>query len=343
MRGQRAPRHLTRSEPRASLFCALTHGVVRTRASATSPVHVQALGDRTASFDSIMTHQSDVNDPRIHRELQQLNELRLAPSLTTDTTPALLAVETQRRLYENDYLAVCRTAVAARASEAPRDRDRFLAWFEALRANGPGQHDPLFPWLEREATLEQLRWFLRQEVAGEAGFDDLVALTQVRMPEQAKLELARNYWDEMGRGNASAMHGPMLARLAIALELDRSMEPVAEAVALGNLLAGLAFNRHYAFHSIGALGVVELTAPDRTRAVNLGLKRLGVHARDRQYYALHSTLDIAHSRAWNREVIGPLVAEDPSRTTAIAEGALMRLRAGELCFIRYRRELGVAA
>ncbi len=282
-----------------------------------------------------------VDDPRLHRELQILNEVRLKPSLSTATSPELLALETERRLLENDFLAACRTAVVAQAQEAPRDADGFVAWFQALREIGPGQHDPLFPWLEHEASFDQLRWFLRQEVAGEAGFDDLVALTQLRMPQQAKLELARNYWDEMGRGIANAMHGPMLARLADALELDRTLEPVAEALALSTLLAGLAFNRHYAFHAVGALGVVELTAPDRTRCVNLGLKRLGVRPRDRQYYALHATLDIAHSREWNREVIAPLVREDPNCAVAIAEGALMRLRAGEQCFIRYRRELGV--
>jgi hypothetical protein len=282
-----------------------------------------------------------VDERQLHHELQVLNELRLKPSLANHTTPEVLAIETKRRLLENDFLAACRDEVAARASDTPRDANGFIAWFAALRETGPGQHDPLFPWLEREASLEELRWFLRQEVAGEAGFDDLVALTQLRMPDQAKLELARNYWDEMGRGNPGGMHGPMLARLADALALDRSIEPVPEAIALSNVLAGLAFNRHYAFHAIGALGVVELTAPDRTRAVNLGLKRLGVAAHDRQYYALHATLDIAHSREWNREVIVPLVAEDPTRAVAIAEGALMRLTAGERCFARYRRELGV--
>lgn len=284
-----------------------------------------------------------VDESGLHRELHELNVTRLEPTLARETSPDSLAIESRRRLLENEFLAACRDAIAARATQAPRDGYGFIGWFEALRDNGPGQHDPLFPWLEHEASLEQLRWFLRQEVAGEAGFDDLVALTQLRMPDQPKLELARNYWDEMGRGVASAMHGPMLSRLADALELDRSIEPVGEAIALGNLLAGLAFNRHYAFHAVGALGVVELTAPDRTRSVNLGLKRLGVHARDRQYYALHATLDIAHSRAWNREVIVPLVREDPRRAQAIAEGALMRLAAGEQCFVRYRRELGVAS
>ena len=53
-------------------------------------------------------------------------------------------------------------------------------------------------WIAGEASLEQLKWFFEQEAAGEAGFDDLVALTQVKLPAGAKLELARNYWDEMG-------------------------------------------------------------------------------------------------------------------------------------------------
>jgi hypothetical protein len=282
-------------------------------------------------------------DGEIHRELQHLNELRLKPSHDGTAASSALQSEVERRELEIRFLASCRATEEARAQTAPVDADAFVAWFEALRDTGPGQNDPLFAWLEQHATLDQLRWFIRQEVAGEAGFDDLVALTQLGMPERPKLELARNYWDEMGRGHATAMHGPMLARLAEALEIDRSIEPVAEALALSNLLVGLAFNRCYAFHAIGALGVIELTAPGRTGCVSRGLKRLGVSAHDRQYYALHATLDIAHSKSWNSEVIGPLVRENPRRAYAIAEGALMRLRAGERCFVRYRRDLGVPA
>ena len=68
--------------------------------------------------------------------------------------------------------------------------------------------------------MEEMKWFLTQEVAGEAGFEDLTALTQVKLPTRAKLELARNYWDEMGRGNARGMHGPLLAMLANRLGLE---------------------------------------------------------------------------------------------------------------------------
>jgi hypothetical protein len=100
------------------------------------------------------------------------------------------------------------------------------------------------------------------EVAGEAGFDDLVALTQVRLPKRAKLGLARNYWDEMGRGNAKGMHGPMLETLSTAMALrPKAEETVWESLALANTMAGLAANRCYACHAVGALGAIDLTAP----------------------------------------------------------------------------------
>ena len=280
---------------------------------------------------------------QLQHVLRDLNERRMTPEHDARGWRDSLADETSARLAEHEFIEASRAEVAARAATAPHTPNGFLAWFEQLRENGPGQGDSLFPWIEHHATLDQLKWFLSQEVAGEAGFDDLVALTQLKMPVQAKLELARNYWDEMGRGMENAMHGPMLSLLAVSLELDPSVEIVVEALALGNLLCGLAHNRRYAYHSLGALGAIELTAPDRSRMTNLGLKRLRVPAGERQYYALHATLDIKHSIAWNREIIGPLVAERPECATAIAEGALMRLTAGERCFIRYRKELGVEA
>jgi hypothetical protein len=104
-------------------------------------------------------------------------------------------------------------------------------------------------------------------------------------------------------------------------------------------MIALALNRHYAYQSIGALGVIEMTAPWRSAHVNAGLKRLGFGGVARRYYALHATLDVKHSLAWNREVIAPLVSAEPRAAFAIAEGALLRLRAGARCFERYRREL----
>ncbi len=278
----------------------------------------------------------------LHRTLAAFNAERLSPGFPAAWSRRL-ARELRQRVLEGELLEEERAAVTAHAARAPTDPAGFIAWFEALNDHGPGQHDPLFDWLESEATLADFRWFLTQEVAGEAGFEDLVALTQVKLPTRPKMEMARNYWDEMGQGHPGGMHGPMLEHLARELDLHPTNDTVVwESLALGNMMLALASDRLYTFHSIGALGAIELTAPSRAQKVNAGLKRLDVPAHVRRYYALHATLDVKHSEAWNREVLVPLVESDPRTAPAIAEGALMRLAAGARCFERYRRELGVA-
>jgi len=274
--------------------------------------------------------------------LNRLNSLRLNPSLPSPHWENQLSEMARLVIVEGKYLEGARQAVAARAAAAPIDAKDFIGWFEALKDEGPGQNDPLFPWLAEECSMEQMKWFLTQEVAGEAGFEDLTALTQLKLPVRPKLELARNYWDEMGRGNPKAMHGPLLAALAEHLKLNPLPETtVTESLALANTMAGLAANRRYAYHSVGALGVIEMTAPGRSAATSAGLKRLGVKAGNRHYFALHAILDIKHSSAWNSEAIEPLVSENPEVATAIAEGALMRLQCGARCFERYRSEFGL--
>jgi hypothetical protein len=278
----------------------------------------------------------------LHRRLARFNARRMRPGFIEPQWREEIEEELELRLVEGEMIESARAAIATSLADVPERADAFMHWFEGLRESGPGQRDPLFPWLARHATIEQMRWFLTQEIAGEAGFDDLVALTQLRMPTRAKLELARNYWDEMGRGHEDGMHGGMLAYLGERLGLHATVEgTVWEALAVGNTMLALAANRRYAYQSIGALGVIEMTAPGRVAQVNAGLKRLGFDARERRYFQLHAGLDVKHSEAWNREVIRPLIADDPALARPIAEGALLRLAAGARSFVRYRRELRV--
>jgi hypothetical protein len=279
-------------------------------------------------------------DRYFQRRLAEWNRIRLAPGFPDDHWDRRQAGDERMRAEEGRFLDALRVEVAAEAERAPTDADGFLAWFEALRETGPGQGDPLFPWLAEQAGLEAMRWFLTQEAAGEAGFEDLLAWTQVKMPSRAKLEFARNFWDEMGRGNAKGMHGPMLEALVDSLGLEPSIDAtVPESLALANAMTAMATIRRYAWHSVGALGVIELTAPARSAATARGLRRLGVPARARRYFDLHAVLDVRHSEAWNREALRPLVEAEPRRATAIAEGALIRLTCGARCFERYRAEL----
>lgn len=274
------------------------------------------------------------------QRLAQWNRERLAPQFPTEHWQLQLDADHTMLRLEGAFLEELRGEVAAEAAEAPSDPEGFVVWFEGLKQTGQGQGDALFPWLADSAPRDAIRWFLTQEAAGEAGFDDLVAYTQVKLPDQAKLELARNYWDEMGRGQAAGMHGPMLNGLVDILLLDPQIEnTVWESLALANAMTAMATSRRYAWHSIGALGVVELTAPGRSAHVAKALRRIGLSDSQRRYFSLHAVLDVKHSEDWNREALIPLVSEDPRRAAAIAEGALIRLRCGARCFNRYRSEL----
>ena len=279
-------------------------------------------------------------DQDIHRALAHWNHRRLQPAAPHDMWEEDLDEEGRLRLVEGRWVEQLRREIRTRAAAAPTDVEGFTRWFTDLESSGPGQHDPLFGWLAEEATAQEMNWFLTQEAAGEAGFDDLVAMAQVKLPDEAKLELARNYWDEMGRGNEGGMHGPMLERTCAGLGLAPTIDGTAwQSLSLANTMTAFATTRRYVWQSIGALGVVELTAPTRVACVDAGLKRVGVPAEARKYFALHAQLDIEHSKAWNAEALVPLVSEDPTRARYIAEGAIMRLICGEQCFEAYRAHL----
>ena len=286
------------------------------------------------------TRRSQFLNEGFQQTLSHWNRDRLSPEFPSYNWQMKLDDDAIMFRLEGGFLEELRAEVIDEAAAVPTDPDGFIAWFDHLKQVGPGQADPLFPWLAEEATHEQICWFLEQEAAGEAGFDDLVAMTQVKLPAGPKLELARNYWDEMGRGNIKGMHGPMLAGLVETLDLQPEIETtVWESLALANAMTVMAATRRYAWHSVGALGVIELTAPGRSAHTAAGLRRIGLSDRQRRYFDLHAVLDVKHSEDWNREAILPLVAEDPRRATAMAEGALIRLRCGARCFDRYRAEL----
>ncbi|MBC7502184.1 MAG: iron-containing redox enzyme family protein [Herminiimonas sp.] len=275
-----------------------------------------------------------------HRALAHFNHDRVEPALPHGDWEEVLTNNLQFTLAEGRFLEQMRHAVAPALPSADLGTDEFLEWFEALQVTGAGQQHDLFNWLAEQADMDAMRWFLTQEAAGEAGFDDLLAFTQVRLPSQAKLECARNFWDEMGHGKLGAMHAEMLDKMVRDLGLAPCIDTtVWESLALSNTMLGLAISRRYTYQSLGALGVIELTAPGRVKKVAAGMTRLGLAPRSRAYFDVHATLDVFHARTWLQQVIRPLIDADPQLARSIAEGALMRLACGSDCFDRYAEEL----
>lgn len=215
-------------------------------------------------------------------------------------------------------------------------------WFESLCRDGPGRRqDDLLDWLAEAASLSEIRWFLEQETAAQTGFSDLVPLTLLRMPALLKRRMGSHYGNELGRGHAMRAYGRLIDGLAVDLNLERKIEQtVWECLALSNLLLGLASNRRYAYHAVGALGAVELTAPARTAAVAAALERLGLASQPpRRLAAPHTGAAADRARPWGTNLIQAVLEQDPAARQSIAEGASMYLLADARCLTRYRRAL----
>ncbi|MDP9406547.1 MAG: iron-containing redox enzyme family protein, partial [Actinomycetota bacterium] len=160
----------------------------------------------------------------------------------------------------------------------------------------------------------------------DGGFDDLVALCQVGLAGSAKLELGKNYWDEMGCGDAGAVHTVLHQRMAAAVgmpQVPREQQPVEalERVAMGGLLAT---NRWLQPEMIGALGLLELQAGPRCRLVVQAFDRLGAPDDAYPFYVEHAEVDPVHGKDWMDKAVVPIVAEKPAWGPRIVKGAWWR-------------------
>ncbi len=287
-----------------------------------------------------LSHESSYS--QFHHLLASLNRKRLSIDLkmTSETEAALNFL---CGYLEEHWLQHERARIAPKMKEVPVEQAAFIDWFESLQQNGYGQGHPLFLYLSERASREEFHYFLKQETSTEAGFDDLIALTQVKTPPFVKMELAHNFWDEMGEGELEGVHSHQLTRLIESFHLswqthyeDVHWEPLA----LSNMMIAVATKRSRFYQSIGALGAIELTAPGRCQKVMEGLKRIGLSSTEYHYYTLHSVLDVSHWEGWKENVLTPLLAENPESILPIAEGALLRLFAGERCYRVYSQHLG---
>src|SRR3954471_3159567 len=130
------------------------------------------------------------------------------------------------------------------------------AWLEELTAielpDGIDTSDPIgamralaardrlpavYKWLARSASWDEVVTFLALEGGPDAGFDDLVAACQVGLFGSPKMELATNYWDEMGNGDPDAVHTTLHDRLVDAIRKPRI--PLAEQPVSGLSRPGL--------------------------------------------------------------------------------------------------------
>ena len=218
--------------------------------------------------------------------------------------------------------------------------DDAVAAMRALAAKDrlPG----VYEWVAREASYAELVRFLALEGGPDGGFDDLVAACQIGLTGRAKVELAQNYWDEMGNGTPAAVHTVLHDDLVHAVAMPRipladQPDEALERSALGGLLAT---NHWLQPEMLGALGLIELQAGPRCRKVLAGLERTGAPPAAIPFYAVHAEVDPRHGKDWLDNAIAPYLDQHPTLTSRVLRGALWRSRVNAAFFRRLGQDLG---
>jgi hypothetical protein len=266
----------------------------------------------------------------------------VGPAARHQHHPAVAGVK--RRL-EASWLAELDAAWAAqgRFHDAwPAEEDAVQRVVADMRALAAKDRLPdAYRWLAKAASWDELVRFLAMEGGPDGGFDDLVAMCQVGLSGSAKLELGKNYWDEMGCGDLAGVHTVLHRDMADAIglpDVPREHLPVEalERVAVGGLLAT---NRWLQPEMVGALGLLELQAGPRCRLVVQGFDRLGAPQAAYPFYVEHAEVDPVHGRDWMDKAVVPLVAELPEWGPRIVKGAWIRSQLNLAFFEAARREL----
>lgn len=200
---------------------------------------------------------------------------------------------------------------------------------EAMRAIAARDRLPaIYKWLAHDAAWRDVVAFIALEGGPDAGFDDLVAACQIGLTGPAKLELATNYWDEMGNGSSADVHTDLHQQMAAAIEMPRMERHELPSAALARSALGglLATNRCLQPEMLGALGLTELQAGPRCRLVLQAFDRCHAPTDAYAFYRVHADVDPRHGQDWLDHAIVPLARAHPHWGPRILAGARWRER-----------------
>ena len=211
---------------------------------------------------------------------------------------------------------------------APTEPKKYLSWLKGqVRGHRAFKHPYYTEFINHNATEADLRTYVIQESLVDGRFDDFLAMMQIGTSGRAKLEIANNYWDEMGNGDPQEVHTHLFNKIYQVFDVQpNELEDAMTASDLlsGNLAVLLCRYRHNYPEAVGYLGMTEWLAPDRFTNVIRAWRRLNLPEVGITYHRLHVTIDSQHAAGWFHNVVLP-AAESEYMRRGIARGVLWRI------------------
>jgi len=225
---------------------------------------------------------------------------------------------------------------ASALESIPEDLDAFPAWILDLVQSHPSNvKHPLFAFLRDEASYDQLREFFHQEAPMDLHFVDVLLLMMPALHGPMKMELAGNFWDEMGQGKPEMVHRfkRQVQMRHLGIPEDDHIHNIGyycwEELALANLYFEGATNRSKLVQLIGNMLATETMVPGRVECQVKGWQRAGLPAEALEYLNDHTSIDIEHAEGWLKNLVMPLLHAHPDLQTTLVFGALRRLQAAQ--------------
>jgi hypothetical protein len=223
--------------------------------------------------------------------------------------------------------------------ELPTTKEDFLTWYLDCEKKINEDIEFFIDFMKNTATLEQVAYYICMEEMVDGSFDDLMAVVQLGMPIHCKMVAGENYWDEMGNGNFEYVHTTMFKtssaymRNVLAHKNITPEIPPKECLMNGNILLMWAVRREYNMRLIGAMGLVEGSAPTRFGATTRALERLNQPKDVIAYHKAHIGIDTHHSEAWLDTVLEHYAQGGTKVIQELAMGVLIRYNVA----VRYYR------
>jgi hypothetical protein len=224
--------------------------------------------------------------------------------------------------------------------QIPKDPREFNRWLRSYCENHSLFEHPLLDYLKKN-DLEDFRAYFYYGDMLDLPQVELYARSMIGLPDESpRIEISKNYWDEMGVGIQSQCHGIWAERFLDNLNLlddDRDIEQhffdIPEKCIEKFILAQyIALTRGNWLKVIGHLGATEIYDPKlNVTMIELG-RKFGFDDKTLEYFIQHIKVDAIHSRDWLNKVVKPIIEEDPEYRFEIARGAELNLTAMQRSF-----------